>query len=119
MVCHGLKNAAHLNGKIGDARDYDDDTGRYEIHFEDKSLKPAAVKRGNLRIVFELPAAVEHEGALPTAAATAAAAHTDEARAEEAATSLLAELDLEESESNTSNKQKGKKKKGKKNRKKK
>ena len=107
VVCHGLKNAAHLNGKIGDTRGYNAHTGRYEIHFEDKSLKPVAVKRENLRIVVELPAAVEHEGALPTAAAvtmteatraTAAAAHTDEALAEEAAISLLAELDLEESE---------------------
>ena len=44
VVCHGLKNAAHLNGKIGDARGYKAATDRYEIHFEDKSLKPVAVK---------------------------------------------------------------------------
>ena len=54
MICHGLKNAANLNRKIGDLRDYNDDTKRYEVYFEDKTLKPVAVKHGNLRIVQHL-----------------------------------------------------------------
>jgi hypothetical protein len=61
VVCHSLKNATHLNGKIGDAKEYNNRTGRCEVHFEDKNLKPkpvsVAVKRENLRILFELPAA--------------------------------------------------------------
>ena len=55
VVCIGLQKAAHLNGKIGDRRDFDEKTGRYALHFEDKALKPVMVKPENLRIVFELP----------------------------------------------------------------
>ena len=55
VICHGLKNAAHLNGKIGDIRSRDNSTGRFMVRFEDKSLKSALVKPENLRIVFELP----------------------------------------------------------------
>ena len=55
VVCHGLKNAAHLNGKIGDVRSRDTSNGRFKVRFEDKSLKSALVKPENLRIVFELP----------------------------------------------------------------
>lgn len=54
VVCHGLKNAAHLNGKIGDVRSFDDKIERYGVHFEDKNLKSALVKPENLQIVFEL-----------------------------------------------------------------
>lgn len=54
VVCTGLQKATHLNGKIGDRRDYDEDTGRYAIHFEDGRLKPVKVKPENFRIVFEL-----------------------------------------------------------------
>lgn len=115
VVCHGLINASHLNGKIGDAREYNFDTDRYAVHFDDTSLKPVSVRRENLRIVFELPIAADGED---EKASSAAAADAD-ARAEEAASALLAELDLEETQSNSSNQQKGKKKKrGKKNRKK-
>lgn len=55
--CHlrRSKNAAHLNGKIGDAREFNFDTCRYAVHFEDNSLEPVCVKPENLRIVFELP----------------------------------------------------------------
>jgi hypothetical protein len=56
VVCHGLKNnAAYLNGKIGDARSFDETTGRYGVYFEDESIKPKSVKPQNLRILFELP----------------------------------------------------------------
>jgi hypothetical protein len=56
VVCHGLKNnAAHLNGKIGDIRSFDETTGRYGVYFEDESIKPRSVKPRNLRILFELP----------------------------------------------------------------
>ena len=60
VICHGLVNAAHLNGKLGDVRSISfckdsDREVRLGVHFEDKSLKPAAVKPGNLRIAFVLP----------------------------------------------------------------
>lgn len=54
VVCTGLQKATHLNGKIGDRRDFDEDTGRYTIHFEDEKVKPVKVKPENLRIVFDL-----------------------------------------------------------------
>ena len=54
VVCQGLKKASHLNGKIGDARSFNDGTGHYGVHFEHAS-KPVAVKKENLRIVFEIP----------------------------------------------------------------
>lgn len=55
VICHGLKNKAHLNGKIGDVRSFDGKTLLYVVRFEDKSLKSAFVKQENLRIVFDLP----------------------------------------------------------------
>ena len=60
VICHGLVNAAHLNGKLGDVRSISfskdsDRVVRLGVHFEDMSLKPAAVKPGNLRIAFVLP----------------------------------------------------------------
>lgn len=54
-VCHSLQKATHLNGKIGDRRAFDEETDRYEVHFEGKSLKPVKVKTDNVRIVFDLP----------------------------------------------------------------
>jgi hypothetical protein len=54
VVCTGLQKATHLNGKIGDRREFDEDTGRYTIHFEDETLKPVMVKPENIRIVFDL-----------------------------------------------------------------
>ena len=38
VVWHGPKKASHLNDDIGDTRMYNKDTGRYEIHFEDKII---------------------------------------------------------------------------------
>ena len=55
VVCCGLKNAAHLNGKVGDARKHNGKTLRYEVHFEDEKLKSASIRPINLRVVFELP----------------------------------------------------------------
>jgi hypothetical protein len=55
VVLHGLKKAAHLNGEIGDVRDYCHSTNRYVVHLENKCLKPVRVKHYNLRIVFDLP----------------------------------------------------------------
>ncbi|KAL9187140.1 hypothetical protein ACHAXT_010860 [Thalassiosira profunda] len=56
VVCHGLKNAQHLNGKLGDVRSFDTATKRYVVRFEDKALNKASVKAVNLRIVMDLPA---------------------------------------------------------------
>ncbi len=57
VICHGLVNASHLNGKLGEVRSISVKSGdlRLGVHFEDKSLKSAAVKPGNLRIAFVLP----------------------------------------------------------------
>lgn len=56
IVCQGLKKADQLNGKLGDIRSFDVETERYAVHFEDTSLKkPVAVKKENVRIVFDLP----------------------------------------------------------------
>jgi hypothetical protein len=54
-VLHGLKKTAHLNGKMGDARDYCHSTDRLVVYLEDKELKPVKVKPGNVRIIFDLP----------------------------------------------------------------
>ena len=53
VVCQGLVDKAHLNGKIGDTRGFNE--GKFEVHFEEAGLEPAIVDRGNLRIVFDLP----------------------------------------------------------------
>ena len=55
VVCHGLENAVHLNGKIGDLRGFYASNNQYKVCFEDKKLKPVQVKRSNIRIVFDLP----------------------------------------------------------------
>ncbi len=61
VICWGLINAPHLNGKLGEVRSISDanqDSSaevRFGVHFEEKGLKPAAVKAQNLRIAFELP----------------------------------------------------------------
>lgn len=68
VVCHGLKSATHLNGKLGslrtDSKYYAElEKGRMElgvkdvrctVYFDDESLKSASVKLENLRIVFDL-----------------------------------------------------------------
>ena len=71
VICQGLKNASHLNGKIGDVRGYgkgkmgdvrrefgNGGAFRYSVHFEDESLKPCLVKPENVRVLFDLPAKV-------------------------------------------------------------
>jgi len=55
IVCQGLVKGAHLNGKLADVRSFDKDKERYTIYFEDTKLKPVAVKKENVRIVFDLP----------------------------------------------------------------
>ena len=58
VVCCGLKDATHLNGKIGDLRTHPtckDGTIRLMVSFEDKKQKPALVRPENLRVVFDLP----------------------------------------------------------------
>ena len=55
VICHGLKNAKQVNGKLGCVRSYDLGTSRYGVHFEDSRLKPVKVKQEKLRIVFDLP----------------------------------------------------------------
>lgn len=55
VICHGLeKDKAHMNGKLGEIRSYDDETDVHEIHFVDKSLKPAGLMKENLRIQIDL-----------------------------------------------------------------
>jgi hypothetical protein len=59
VICYGLINASHLNGKLGEVRSMSMDSSsggvRFGVHFEEKGLTPAAVKPENLRIAFELP----------------------------------------------------------------
>ena len=54
VVCHGLMNASHLNGKMGDVRSLDKKSGRYEIHFDEKSLKPCLIKGENVDIILDV-----------------------------------------------------------------
>ena len=53
VVCLGLIERAHLNGKLGDTRGFN--RGKFEVHFEEAGLEPAIIEHENLRIVFELP----------------------------------------------------------------
>ena len=55
VICVGLKGAHHLNGEVGDAREYNPENDRYTVVFEDPKLKSALVKYENLRVVFDLP----------------------------------------------------------------
>eukprot|EP00984_Skeletonema_dohrnii_P001522 scaffold486_cov148-Skeletonema_dohrnii-CCMP3373.AAC.3 len=55
VMLHGLKKAAHLNGEIGDVREFCQSTDRCVVHLEGKDLKPVKVKPENLRIVFDVP----------------------------------------------------------------
>ena len=50
VTCHGLVNAAHLNGKTGRVKQYQKDANRYEICFDDKGIKPCLVRPENLSI---------------------------------------------------------------------
>lgn len=53
VICHGLTEGSHLNGKVGDTQGFD--KGAFKVHFEEAGLEPAIIKHENLRILFELP----------------------------------------------------------------
>jgi hypothetical protein len=57
VICHGLVRESHLNGELGEVRDFEDnEVGlRLLVYFEKKGVKPSLVEPKNLRIVFELP----------------------------------------------------------------
>ena len=58
VVCCGLKDATHLNGKIGDLKTHPtckDGTIRLMVTFEEENQKPVLVRPENLRVVFDLP----------------------------------------------------------------
>ena len=56
VVCHGLADClSNLNGKIGEVGCWEEETGSYEVHFEDEDLEPCLVKHEHVRILFELP----------------------------------------------------------------
>jgi len=52
VVCQGLSESIHLNGKIGDTRGFN--KGKFEVHFEEVGFEPAIIRHENLRILFEL-----------------------------------------------------------------
>ena len=69
VICHGLKAATHLNGKLGslstgtkyhtelargNKQFVENKDVRCTVYFDDESLKSASVKLENLRIVFDL-----------------------------------------------------------------
>ena len=56
VICHGLKSAAHLNGRVGDMRSVGEGHGkdRFLVYLEGKK-EPVLVKLENLRIAFDLP----------------------------------------------------------------
>lgn len=54
VICHGLKNAKRLNGKVGEVRNLDPESLRYEVHFEEQCLKPCLVKAGNVHILLSV-----------------------------------------------------------------
>ncbi|KAL7549008.1 hypothetical protein ACHAWF_012274 [Thalassiosira exigua] len=53
VICKTTANGA--DGKVGEARDWDDVKSVYEVHFEDKGLDPCWMKHELLKILFELP----------------------------------------------------------------
>jgi len=59
VICRGLVSVPHLNGELGEVRDFkSDDTGTgilLAVHFEKKGVMSALVKAENLHIAFELP----------------------------------------------------------------
>ena len=56
VMCQELGGeVSHLNGKIGEVRNVDEEIGKCWIHFEDADLECVAVEPENLRIVFDLP----------------------------------------------------------------
>ncbi|KAL9178275.1 hypothetical protein ACHAXT_001703 [Thalassiosira profunda] len=55
VVCHGLKESSHLNGKIGEVRSIDEESGLPVVHFADPDIEPQSVEDGCMRILFDLP----------------------------------------------------------------
>ncbi|KAL9186608.1 hypothetical protein ACHAXT_005846 [Thalassiosira profunda] len=45
VVCRGLKHEAHLNGKIGDVKSYDELSGCFYVQFEDSAIGLRLVKK--------------------------------------------------------------------------
>mmetsp|Transcript_24983 Transcript_24983/g.38322 ORF Transcript_24983/g.38322 Transcript_24983/m.38322 type:complete len:432 (+) Transcript_24983:76-1371(+) len=54
VVCHGLIQRAHLNGKIGDATEVDRDNRVCKICFEEAGLEPEEISYDNFHILFGL-----------------------------------------------------------------
>ena len=48
----GVVNASHLNGKVGEVRSFNEEKQRYQVLFEDSSLKSCLVKPTNLMLLF-------------------------------------------------------------------
>jgi hypothetical protein len=58
VMCNGLVCAPHLNGELGEVRNYkQDETGiiRLVVYFEKRGKRGKSVKPENLRIAFDLP----------------------------------------------------------------
>jgi len=55
VVCKGLQQLTHLNGKIGDVRKVDLEEGKCQVHFQEAGLEHAEIKFNHLRVVFDLP----------------------------------------------------------------
>jgi len=58
VICHGMEDSDHINGKIGDLRSWDEETNYYTVAFEDKNLEPYSVASNNFRLLLELPSIV-------------------------------------------------------------
>ena len=58
VICNGLVSASHLNGELGEVRNFQEKNEhgiRCVVCFEKKGVKSALVKPENLRIAFALP----------------------------------------------------------------
>ena len=55
VICDGLKNATHLNGKIGDLRSWHEESGCFKVHFDGNEIEPCTVKNEFLQILFDFP----------------------------------------------------------------
>jgi len=56
VIIEGMQHPnTHLNGKVGDLRSWDKESGCFTVQFEDKSLEPCSVHQEKVRTLFELP----------------------------------------------------------------
>ena len=55
VIVNGGGKMENINGKIGEIRDWEPKTNKYEIHFEDRTLNPCLVSAKHIRILFEVP----------------------------------------------------------------